>query len=150
VVVLQQGPSSLPSSRENLRAWTRRFADLITERGGRPALYQVWPTIDRQADFDRASESYALAAADVDGILIPGGEAWRAAWRLDPTLALYSPDGLHPSVTGSYLVAMVTVMKLTGSDPLALPAAVTLHSGVEIGVAPGLIATLRAAAAAVR
>jgi hypothetical protein len=150
VVILQQGPSSLPASRDNLRTWTKRFADLITAQGGRPALYQVWPTIDRRGDFDRASESYALAAQDVNGILIPGGEAWRAAWRQRPALELYSPDGLHPSVTGSYLVAMVAVMKLTGADPAKFPAAVQLRSGVRVGVDPTVIETLRAAATAVK
>ena len=32
-VVLQQGPSSLPESRQNLRDYTRRFADLIVASG---------------------------------------------------------------------------------------------------------------------
>ena len=80
-VVLQQGPSSLPESRENLLQWTARFNQEIRQAGARPAFYSVWPDITRVAFFDDVSESYRQAAASADGLLLPAGEAWRAAWR---------------------------------------------------------------------
>src|SRR6185295_15182419 len=96
VVFLQQGPSSVQINRDSLRLWTKMFAPLIRSAGGIPALLSVWPTVDRQADWDRATESYQLAAQDVSGMMVPGGEVWRAAWRRNPNLAFYSSDGLHP------------------------------------------------------
>jgi len=130
VVVLQQGPSSLPENRAALRSWTRTFAERIRAVGGRPALYAVWPQEIHQHTWDEATRSYALAASDVDGMLFPVGEAWRAAWRRDPAIALYSGDGLHPSVEGSYLAAIVIYATLAGRSPVGLPAELRVETGV--------------------
>jgi hypothetical protein len=147
VVVLQQGPSSLEESRTNLRTWVARFAPEIRKAGARPALYSVWPTASRQQDFDRATESYALAAADVDGMHFPAGEGWRAAWRLEPTAPLYAGDGLHASAAGSYEAALVIFAGLTGRSPIGLPARVRLADGTVIGVGDALAAALQRGAA---
>ena len=48
----------------------------------------VWPAAGWAGDFDAVSESYTLAAHDVDGILFPVGEAFRLARQLDATLHL--------------------------------------------------------------
>src|SRR4051795_12995572 len=84
VVVLQQGPSSLPESQVALREWTVRFDTVIRASGARTALYMVWPESDRRDAFDAVSRSYAGAAEAVSGMLLPVGEAWRGAWRRDP------------------------------------------------------------------
>jgi hypothetical protein len=122
VVVLQQGPSALPESRVNLRQWTVRFNDVIIEAGGRSALYMVWPMTNRFSDYDRVRDSYALAARDVAGYFLPAGESWRAAWRVDPALALYGPDGFHPTLAGSYAAALTIFGALAGVSPVGLPA----------------------------
>jgi hypothetical protein len=120
-VVLQQGPSALPDSQVLLRQYTRRFNDLIVRSGARTALYMVWPSRERSGDFDGVRMSYAKAAADVNGLLLPAGDAWRAAWRRDKTLALYGADNFHPSPLGSYLAALVIVHRLTGRIPSPSP-----------------------------
>ncbi len=122
VVVLQQGPSASAEGREVLLDYARRFAGEIRRVGARPALYMVWPSAARDGDFERSSESYRLAAEEVDGILLPAGDAWRAAWRRDPTLRLYSSDGLHPTPEGTYLAALVVYEGLYGGPPTRLPA----------------------------
>src|SRR5262245_51008105 len=43
VVVLQQGPSTLPESRALLIRDARRLGDEARAAGGRPALLEVWP-----------------------------------------------------------------------------------------------------------
>src|SRR5215208_3173153 len=106
VVVLQQGPSSVEVNRDTLRLAAKLFAPLIREAGGMPAMLAVWPTSNRVQDFDRATESYRLAAVDVNGMMVPAGEVWRAAWRRNPSLGFYSSDGLHPSALGSYAMAL--------------------------------------------
>jgi hypothetical protein len=121
VVVLQQGPSSVSVNRDTLRLAAKLFDPVIRAAGGIPALYSVWPTIDRQQDFDRATESYQLAAGDVKGMHFPGGETWRAAWRKDGGLRLYSSDGLHPSTLGSYAVALSIVGMLYDRSVVGLP-----------------------------
>ena len=120
-VVLQQGPSALPESQILLRQYARRFNDLIVRAGARTALYMVWPSRERFGDFDGVRDSYAKAATDVNGLLLPAGDAWRAAWRRDRNLALYGADNFHPSPLGSYLAALVIVHGLTGRIPPTPP-----------------------------
>ena len=121
VVVLQQGPSALPESRRLLVAYTRRFDAEIKKSGARTALYMVWPSRARRGDFPAVSQSYAAAAKEVKGLLIPAGEAWRAAWAIDKDIALYGPDGFHPSPAGTYLAALVAYEQIFGSPPPAAP-----------------------------
>jgi hypothetical protein len=128
-VVLQQGPSASPEGTLLLRTYSRRFAELIRKGGARPVLYMVWPSVARRQDFDGVALSYRDAARDVQGLLCPVGEAWRAAWKRDPKLALYSPDGLHPTPAGTYLAALTFVAVLYGRSPAGLPAKA---AGLEI------------------
>ncbi|MDQ6893101.1 MAG: hypothetical protein M3167_10525 [Acidobacteriota bacterium] len=120
-VVLQQGPSALPESRVLLRRDAALFASEIREAGARPALYMVWPSRSRGFDFDGVSVSYRTAAREVGGLLLPVGEAWRAAWTRDPKAELYSADGFHPTAEGSYLAALVMYEALYRQSPLGLP-----------------------------
>jgi hypothetical protein len=145
-VVLQQGPSSLPESRQQLRASVAAFAGEIRRAGARPAMYMVWPSADRAGDFARSSESYALAAADVDGVLLPAGDAWRAAWRRDPSLPLYGPDGFHPSPTGSYLAALAVHGGLLRTPSIGLPASIRTRSGQAVDIAPAIAHVLQESA----
>ncbi len=146
---MQQGSSALVSSRVNLRQWTGNFATEIRKVKAQPGLYMVWPQLDRQFDFQDVITSYTLAATDVDGTLFPVGSAWLAVWKRDPSVALYSADGLHPSIAGSYLAAAVMYAKLYRKSPAGLPAGLRLHSGATVSVEKGLAALLQAAAAKV-
>jgi hypothetical protein len=133
-VVMQQGPSSLPESREHLRKWVKKFSRRIRAAGARPAVYMVWPSVDRISFFDAVVESYTLAAEDVRGLLIPAGETWRAAWRRDPDLALYGPDGFHPSIAGTYAVALSMYGMFYLRSTQGLPNRLELENGEVIHV----------------
>jgi hypothetical protein len=122
IVVMQQGPSSLPDSQVALREWTVRFDTVIRASGARTALYMVWPESSRRDAFDAVSQSYARAAEDVTGMLLPVGEAWRGAWRRDPEVPLYGPDGFHPTPIATYLAALVIYQQITGRSPVGIPA----------------------------
>lgn len=119
-VILQQGPSAT-EGRPSLLEYGERFAQLIHEAGSRPGFYMVWPAVSRAFDFDGVATSYRMAATSTDGHLFAVGDSWRAAWRLDPELALYGPDGFHPSRLGSILAAVVFFEGLTGRPAPAEP-----------------------------
>lgn len=136
-VVLQQGPSTLPASRANLRAGARAFLPLIERAGARPALYMVWPDSTWsgprfEADFDRIRDAYALAAGDVGGLFLPAGEAWRAARRADPALPLYGPDGFHPAPEGTWVAALAIFGELSARPLEGLPARLTHPDGTVL------------------
>jgi hypothetical protein len=128
-VVLQQGPSAVLANRANLREWTATFSTLIRSKGGEPALYQVWPQLVNFTDFDASAESYRLAALDVNGLLLAAGNAWRAAWARNAATPLYSNDGLHPSVQGSYTAALTIFGGIFHRAVAGLPGGLTVPSG---------------------
>lgn len=145
-VILQHGPSTLASSREELRASARRYNERIRKAGARPALYMVWPSLDRFSFFDNVREAYSLAASDIDGVFIPAGEAWRAAWRRDPDAPLYGGDDFHPSTEGSYAAALSIYGMLTGKDPMNLPGTLKLSNRRTVNVQQKLARLLQEAA----
>jgi len=142
VVAMQQGPSTLDASRRQLIADARRFADAIRASGAEPAMLQVWPLPGYS--WDRALETYALAADSIQGALLPAGAALRAAQQADPALTLFT-DGFHPNAAGSYLAALVIVARLTGADLAAAPPVLRTPRGAGLDVS-SFHATLLAAA----
>jgi hypothetical protein len=125
-VVLQQGPSAQPVSRAVLIRDARLLAEEIRRAGARPALLMVWPV--KGHSFDAVSASYREAAAKSGSLIIPAGEAWRIALRIDSSLPLYSEDGFHPAPAGSYLAALTLYRALFDRlpSPEATPRTVSL------------------------
>jgi hypothetical protein len=147
VVVLQQGPSTLPASRVHLLEWSGRFAERIRAVGARPALLSVWPTDGSAAGYDATLASYTAAADAVDGLLIPAGEAWRSARARDPALTLTVVDGFHPSLLGSVLAAYSSWHAITGRSPVGLPAAIESPEVERITMSAELAALVQQAVA---
>jgi hypothetical protein len=142
VVVLQQGPTSLPESRVNLLQWGRTFADAIRSAGARPAFFTVWPESWRSYAFDAVIYSYRAAARDNHALLLPAGLAWKNVLRANRGIKLYGPDGFHPSRLGSYLAAVTIAAGITGKPAVGM---------ARLGVSARVAAILqRAAAAALR
>ena len=146
-VVLQQGPSSVEVNRDTLRLAVKTFAPSITAAGAKAALFSAWPTSGRLVDYPRAIESYQLAAADVNGVFLPIAGAWLKAWEKDPNLQLYASDGLHASVLGSYLAAVVIYSRLLNRPATGLPSALRLRSGALLTIDAGVGKKLQEAAA---
>jgi hypothetical protein len=142
VVVLQQGPTSLPESRVNLLEWGRTFAAAIRAAGGRPAFFTVWPESWRASAFDAVIYSYRAAARDNGALLLPAGLAWRNVLRTHRGIKLYGPDGFHPSRLGTYLAAVTIAAGITGRPAVGM---------ARLGIPARTAAILqRAAAAALR
>ncbi len=139
VLILQQGPSTLPESQAHLRQWTITWAAEARRHGTRPALYMVWPVRTQANGFALVSQSYRNAALAADAAVFPAGEAWQAALSANPSLPLYSGDDLHALPAGSFLAAMVIARGLVGLDPARVPASLP---GVTVSAAT--LATFRA------
>ncbi len=108
LVIMQQGPSSLPENQEYLREWTVIISEVIRDEGATPALLMVWPELARVHAYDAVRDAYNNAAIAVDGDFIPAGEAFRAILAI-PGMAPYSPDRFHPSHLGSVTAAAMVV-----------------------------------------
>jgi hypothetical protein len=104
-VVLQQDASARPPARSQLADFARRFARPIRDAGAKPVLYMVWPSSDRMQDFRGAIAAYREAAAAVDGMVVPVGEAWLRALSADKRVRLYG-DTIHPAELGVDLAVL--------------------------------------------
>ena len=128
IVILQQGPSTLPESQINLREWTVVWSAYARQQGALPALFMVWPTRGQANGFTLVSDSYRNAAAAGQAALFPAGEAWNLALATQSSLALYSDD-LHATPAGSLLAAMVIGRGLFALDPARVPTRLPTASG---------------------
>jgi hypothetical protein len=81
----------------------------------------VSPTSYRRLVLTDVMASYLGAAQAAGADLYPAGGAWFAAWQCVPGLALYGPDGFHPSRVGTYAAALVVYGRLFKA-PLLQPA----------------------------
>lgn len=117
LVVMQQGPSSLPESRRDLIRDAARIARTFKDPTPSFALLLAWPARGYAGSWDRVDESYALAAEAVEGMLIPAGAALRNALAARPGIRLLGDDGFHPTVAGTYLAALVTYHSIAGRLP---------------------------------
>lgn len=144
-VVLQQGPSTLPESQVHLRQWGRRWAEEARKHGAKTAFYMVWPQENQRNGFELVSQSYRQASIAAGGLLLPTGDAWKSVIRRGG-IALYQPDGLHPTLAGTYLAALVITQGLTGVSPGAVPARLTLASGRKVELPGDRVRLLQAAA----
>lgn len=146
LVVLQQGPSGAPESRVLLVEYAKKFEVPIRAAGARPAVYMVWPEITRPTAFDSVANNYTAAAEATDAMLFPGIRAWQAVWARDPSLALYSSDGLHPTPLGSYVIAVMMVHQITGRRAVGLPASFVSSDGFRFSTTPEIARLVQEAA----
>jgi hypothetical protein len=119
-VVMQQGPSALPDSRDHLIVWATNFANYMEPHGATPVMFGVWPTLARSFDFPNVGDSYRAAADAIHGLFAPAGLAWQKAWEEDASLRLYASDDFHPSTMGTYLAALVIFQRIYGVSPIGI------------------------------
>ena len=113
-MIAQQGPSALPESQVLLLEYTKKFKQLCDSQKTKLALYMVWPSKARSFDLDNVIYSYTHAADETKSMLCPSGLAWKNAWALDTSLALYGADNFHPGITGTVLAALTIYGTVTG------------------------------------
>jgi hypothetical protein len=147
-VILQQGPSSQPASQDLLRDYVRRFDREAKRVGARVALFMVWPPRSGPGTFQEVSGSYGRAARDVHGLLLPVGDAFRAAVKTDSQVALFAPDGFHPTPLGTLLAAIVIHRALTSRAEPFVPTSLESPDRLfpTITLTPDVVGLLRAAA----
>lgn len=134
------------------------LSGLITDAGAEPKLFMTWgyrdgdstnfarfpdyPTMQRLLADGYGAYGHAIGAAGHMVEVVPVGMAWQHIYDAhtavgeDPLESgalfsrLYSGDGSHPSVLGSYLASLVFYASFTGQSPMGLewaPEAVTEH-----------------------
>ena len=73
---------------------------------------------------------YRMMADSNDAFLSPVGSVWRYIRNTDTTIELYSSDGSHPSLAGSYVAACTFFTMFTRHDPTNITYNASLNANV--------------------
>jgi hypothetical protein len=130
VVVLQEQSriASFAAYRpEEMYPFARALDRKIASAGARTMLFMTWgyedgapidvPGENFEAMQARLAQGYSDLATELSATVAPVGLAWAEARRRAPEIHLWTTDGKHPSLLGSYLAACVFYAMLTGRDP---------------------------------
>jgi hypothetical protein len=119
VLIMQQGPSTLPASGANLLEYATLIADRIAKFGTRPGMYVTWPPIG--GDIDAGITHYTEAANARNMAIYPVGHAFRHVMQNYPDVMIRDPDEFHPNFPGSWLAAMIITAVIFDHDPMQYP-----------------------------
>ena len=131
--VVLQDQSQLPSFpeqqlRKQMYPSVRELNRCIAASGARPLLYMTWG--HREGDPDnfshdtyaamqlRLRHGYENIARELGIPVAPAGLAWELALQRSPKLQLWTDDGSHPTVAGTYLAACVMYQVMFGKSAL--------------------------------
>ena len=126
-LVVLQGNSAAALSESRQAVFRKAATDankLITERGGKTALYMphayVAPHKQARPENIRLNEAFYVAMGnELNALVIPVGLAFEEAYRRFPDMKLHKAhDGSHPSLLGTYLAAATCYATLYGKSPV--------------------------------
>jgi hypothetical protein len=131
-VVLQE-QSQIPASEQarvqQMYPAARLLVRRIEDAGARPIFFMTWAHRDGWPenglpDYESMQvaidDGYLGIARELGVPVAPVGYAWLLAHRQDPRLDLWQPDGIHPSMQGSYLAACVFYAAVFHESPEGL------------------------------
>ncbi len=119
VLILQQGPSTLPASGENLLLYTGLIADRVATHGTRVGLFVSWPPLG--GDINAGISNHVAAANAHNTALYPIGHAFRHVAATYPEIVIRDTDEFHPNFPGSWLAAMIISAVIFDHDPMEYP-----------------------------
>lgn len=121
IVVLQDQSMAAVNEPDSLRKYVRLFCDFIRENNAKPYLYLTWAREKTPEQQEIISKVYRESAAENNATVVPAGEAWAMARKMNPNYQLYFRDGSHPSTEGAILTACVFVAVILNEVPDRLP-----------------------------
>lgn len=123
-LVVLQDQSAMPNlakaerDRETL-PYARLLNGKIKESGARTVLFMTWGYRDFFVPMQKKAQSaYQELADDLQADLVPVGMAWQKAHATRPGLALWTGDGNHATMHGSYLAACCFYAAFYGVTPV--------------------------------
>lgn len=119
-VVLQEQSGRPISTRPLFERYGRLLAAEAVSVGARPVLYLTWARAGQPDEQAVLTEATCRLAAELKADLAPVGAAWQRSLVERPYLVLHAGDGIHASLRGFYLTALVLYGTLTGESPRGL------------------------------
>ncbi len=127
--------------------YARLLAAEARAAGARPVFFLTWSRRGSPAMQERLTSAYTEIARETGALLAPVGPAWQGVRAARPSLALYDPDGTHPSPAGSYLAAATLWATMSGTParglrPVVRGPVLTDSVRVTLSATVGRLATL--------
>ena len=120
-VVLQDHSLRSINKPDSLNHYMDYWIKEIKSTGAKPLLYMTWSRFFDPTMISTIAPTFESIAADHDVPIVPVGRIWAEAKQMRPDIALYDPDGSHPSPLGTYLTACAFYSVLTGNSAKGLP-----------------------------
>lgn len=124
VVVLQEDLWGTGIS--TFREYARKFDAEIKKTGAKTALFMAWQVSYLELTIEEIAQAHRVIATELGADVAPIGLAFEQAMAERPELKLVGPDGIHPSIHGTYLATNVMYATIFGQSPNStayLPAA---------------------------
>lgn len=130
-IVLQERTYEPLTNPTGFHTSVNRFASLARVAGAQTVIFEAWAHRDPSDEMYRnawsggspdAAQQLLLTQAhsvadETHSLLALPGEAFIQSRLVHPEIALYAPDGNHPSPAGTYLAACVITRVISGSPP---------------------------------
>ena len=100
--------------------YARKFVHQIQKSGAEAVFYMTWSRKDQPDQQKYLTYAYMSIAKETGSLIAPVGLAWNSL-RAIPQFDLYEMDGSHPSMYGSYTVALMLFSVLFDTDPTGIP-----------------------------
>lgn len=119
-------------SREPFYSSSRALDYEIKKVGAKTVFLMTWSGKSQPEIQNHLTYAYSTIAKELDAFLIPVGLVWDNA-RQNNEFDLYSDDGYHPSIYGSYLVASSIFSTIHKTNPSGISGDLTGYSVDETG-----------------
>jgi hypothetical protein len=131
-VIVLQAQSLEPIERQvNYFKFVRLFNSEIRRVGARTVLHLGWARKDLGDPLElqpRWTAATLEIAREIGAGVVPVGLAWTQSLSSFPELILYSPDGNHATLAGSYLAACAYFAALYQKSPVGKPFPIGLEA----------------------
>lgn len=119
-VVLHDYSSSTIDAPERFKTYATKLIELIKEKGAKPLLYMTWAYNSNPLMQETITSSYLELGKETNVNVVPVGIIFMQAQKTRPDLKMYF-DEKHPSLAGSYLIALIYYKYLTGNSVKDIP-----------------------------
>jgi hypothetical protein len=97
--------------------YARKFDAEIKKTGAETVLFMAWQISYLKLTIEEIAQAHRDIAAELGAEVAPVGLAWQRAMEERPELKLVGPDGIHPSIHGTYLATNVVYATIFGQSP---------------------------------
>lgn len=118
IVVLQEQSMGTITNKNEFLLYSKKLSIYIKKHRAKPYFFATWSREKTPNTQKTITKAYKEAASINKGEIVMVGEVWTKALKMHPEFDLYTEDGSHPTLLGTFLTASVFVKSITGQLPL--------------------------------